>query len=190
MDKKSDEYAGPGTVVTAFGQSQVDSLIGSIAGAAAGAAVGALSHDEKKMRKAGGRRGAHNASHTLDPDDWWKRGEQPFSYRPSRHTRRMKSEGGVFGEAWHNLSRGSKMFWGALVGATIIGTIAQFAGYFRGAKKASNAKQQYNDLASENFMLTQRLEVAEAALAEHTQKSFSSALEKERSEADQLRTRS
>lgn len=61
----------------------------------------------------------------------------------------------------------------------MIGTIAQITGYFRGAKKAQTARQQFDEITNENQLLTQKLEAAQA----QPQKSFTAAIENEREAA-------
>lgn len=161
---KKPEYKGPSDAVTALGQSQVDGWVGGIAGAAVGAVGGALVHDEAKHK---------NIVGALE-----KSVKKVNNKKVIKGVESVFEKEGVFKAIWHAATKPGKALIGALGGAIIIGVIGQMTGAFRGARKAKEARQQFDDITSENLELQHKLEAAEAQVAQS--KSFVDTLKTER----------
>jgi len=67
--------------------------------------------------------------------------------------------------------RGWKAIIGALVGALVVGGIAQWRGYLKGAKQAEEGRAQFERLSAENEQLQNQIE---------SQKSFTAQIKDER----------
>lgn len=184
------KYKGPSDDVVAWGQSEVDGATGFLAGAALGAATGALTHNKEKHVQAELafktkakiffeklKRGA------TVPGDEWKAGQSI----PGVSSEAIETVESFFEKNkglkgfWHSMSRGSKAIVGAIAGAMVISTVAQIVGWIRGAKKSRAARDQFEDLATENQALKLSLATIETRAA--GAKSFTSALEKERAQS-------
>lgn len=180
------KYKGPSDTVVAFGQSGVDSLIGTVAGAGIGAAGGALSHNENKRFWAKIARKINNVTQKQPiPKERWEIEHEISGISSSPEVietaENFLKKNGAFKSEWHSISRGAKIAIGALAGAMILGTVMQITGWIRGAKKSRAARDQFEDLATENQALKLSLATIETRAA--GAKSFTSALEKERAEA-------
>ncbi|MCE2927297.1 MAG: hypothetical protein LW823_06640 [Rickettsiales bacterium] len=152
-DSKKPEYKGPSEVVTAFGQSQVDSLVGTAIGGVGGAIAGAALHNQAK----------HDA----------------IKLANNETIKSIAKAEGALKPAWHSLGRGGKAFAAAVGGMLALSMVGSIVGYFRGAKKASEAKKQFDEITTENALLSEKLETTSAQLRES--KSFVESLKSERS---------
>ncbi len=100
--------------------------------------------------------------------------------------------------AWNSLSRSGKAWAGAIGVGIVASSISQLIGYFRGAKKADAALEQFNEITGENKLLKQKLEASEQRIAdikeavvapqERNENGFASRLDKERERAAQERS--
>jgi|NOAtaT_6_FD_contig_51_5646575_length_537_multi_4_in_0_out_0_1 hypothetical protein len=151
-NEKKPEYKGPSEVVSAFGQSQVDSLVGTAIGGVGGAIAGAAMHNQAK----------HDA----------------LKLANNETINSIKKAEGALTPAWHSLGRGGKAFAAAVGGMLVLSTVGSIVGYFRGAKKASEAKKQFDEITTENALLSERLEATNTQLRES--KSFVESLRAER----------
>ena len=196
MDKKL-EYKGANDTVVALGQSAYDGYIGSAVGAAAGAVAGAALHDKTKtesVRTANKTIKDHilatwkKAEHNIDGEGWKNAREMGSGISPEalETAERVLKEEGIIKQVWHSMGRGGKAITGAIIGMTLLNAAGTAIGYFRGERKAKAARQQFEDMASENQILQTKLEATEAQLA--SSKSFVDSLASERSRTSE-RTR-
>ncbi len=180
-DSSDQEYKGLSKTASAFGQSDVDALKGLAVGGAIGAAIGAVAHSDEVQKEATTKlRVSYDLLKRLNKLD----DKEALKSLKTELFKDIKSSD-ILKSGWEALGRGSK----ALVGAAIVGiavaSVTQIVGYFRGAKKANAARQQFDEITAENRELKGKLSVIEAVTAQtKPEKSFVADLNEQRAKQE------
>lgn len=174
-DSNGQEYKGLSKTSSAVGQGFVDGAKGLVVGGAIGAVVGAVAHNKEAQKEA--------INNVMDSSDIINQLGELNNKKAAKELFRDVKLTGILKTGWNAIGRGGK----ALVGAAIVGiavaSVTQIVGYFRGAKKANAARQQFDEITAENRELKGKLSVIEAVTAQaKPEKSFVVDLENKRSQ--------
>ncbi len=171
------EYKGLSKTASAFGQGDVDALKGLAVGGAIGAAIGAVSHSDEVQKEATAKlRVSYDLLKRLNKLE----DKEALKSLKAELFKDVKSSDILKG-AWEALGRGSKALIGAAIIGTAVASVTQIVGYFRGAKKANAARQQFDEITAENRDLKEKLSAIETSAAQiKPEKSFVADLNEQR----------
>lgn len=136
-NEENQEYQGVSKPAAAFGQSTVTGTKAGVIGGALGAAAGALLHKE--------------VTQVVEE-----------TAESAAKTGRMA---GLINE-WNTLGRGWKAAVAAGAAATVAGAVGSLVGAVKGVRKTQAAREQFDQLTSDNKELNDKLAASEKSLSD------------------------